>query len=479
LETFAARALAIPATDPQGRLVGTFLLGEHAIDFPGNDEEVYVGRDLDRSNLGDPFRPLFSSDHPFWTPLPDTLFGGAPTFWTDVPMVGHRMELIGHPNRDPFDIFSVRMALAQSNLYRLLHENKQPGEIDFREYGPTAANLSVTPEGVVNTRPPGEFMTLEEGAIRLEVEPADRSRVTTLLAEGLHISRTEAENLMQSGGIPLDFISRLDFVQRRLEPETVASLARLFLVPRPDLNESFVSRGERFLYLLKDLREGFDRWIDARGEGNRMIDFRSFSSKERFHIWSRHNSLDRADGTDSIAYAIYPPEDRFPELVDTVYRMEDYARVSPDFIRASNVSCEQTRPGFHCINTTLDLQAAVIDYRIVVPDQPVMVGNIATTPWSWSLRSDIPENEQGFEENEGYMELIPLKGNQGTLFIGNRLINTRLTGDIALVEQASTRFRLYVSGVHRETQRRLGIGRPRGQDIEFQFGRIMEPIERE
>lgn len=455
MEVFSGRTVLVPKTDSEGRVVGTFVIWQQAIDFPGPDALIYKGRDEDLSALADPERPFFSTEH---------------RYLIDFPLIGHRLNRLSHPNQNPVEILPFRLARGISNLYRLLYENRSPREMDLNRYQATPASLTTTPDGVVTTGRPRDFLTMSGKAILLEVDPGERGRVVTLLRDGLGIDQVGAEGMIQAGKIEISDLAGLDFVRRVFTPETVESLARLFLVSQPGVNEPFISRGERFLLFLKDLRERFNQWSDADRDGARAIDFRGFT-QERFHVWSSHNNRNRADGTDNVSYTVLPADLPLEALLDSFSHPENFTRYSDDYISAVNAPCENPRPGTRCIDSRLNLVVAEVDYRIEIPEGLQYVGNVGIAPWHWTTRPDVPDNLEGFEENEGLWVLAPLKENQGTLLLRLGLLNTRLTGDAAMMQQASGRMATFVEGVYRGTADRLSQRVP---PFRIEFGRVFE-----
>lgn len=437
LPVLSGRFLVIPHAKG-----GVILIQEQAVDFEGADIGELEGRDEDHSDLADRSRFPLSLD---------ILLG----------KTGRALN----PVKDPVQIFSQLVNRAVSNLNHMLFTGER---VDFRSYKATAESLTYTPEGIQRTSTPPEFMalalkpddvTVEKvqalTEITLKIEPSDKAIVKNMLVKGIGFSESQADEMIKAGKIDLNALSELEYIKKDFDADTVKSLAALFLVERPGVNENFLSRSDRFAIFWRDYREKSASWSDADGDGARALSFRSFGAAE-FHRWSPHNK-NQSDGNDTVAYTILPADAPFDKVLEAVSRPDWFKEFTEngtdagdgDYTEAVQVPCADPKPGTVCIDNAFKLPA--LKFRLGTPDPAsglLKVGSVGVAPWWWVERPNL-NGADSFEENQGAWVVVPRKDGS-TLVFRYGLLNSTVQGDAALQEVAFKAVTGFMEGVYRK-----------------------------
>jgi len=436
---------------------GVLLIQEQAVDFEGDDIGELEERDEDHSDLAD--RSRFPLDL-------DILLG----------KTGRALN----PVKDPVQIFSQLVNRAVSNLNHMLFTGER---VDFRSYKATAESLTYTPEGIQRTSTPPEFMTLalkpDEVTVEkvqalteitLKIEPSDKAIVKNMLVKGIGFSESQADEMIKAGKIDLNALAELEYIKKDFEADTVKSLAALFLVERPGVNENFLSRSDRFAIFWKDYREKNAEWSDADGDGARTLSFRAFGAAE-FHRWSPHNK-NQSDGNDTVAYTILPADAPFDKVLEAVSRPDWFKEFTEngtdagdgDYTEAAQVPCADPKPGTVCIDNSFKLPA--LKFRLGTPDPAsglLKVGNVGVAPWWWVERPNL-NGADSFEENQGAWVVVPRKDGS-TLVFRYGLLNSTVQGDAALQEVAFKAVTGFMEGIYRKAV--SGNGKPSTIDVTY------------
>ena len=473
-EVYSGRFLLIPLTDPKSKKVGTILVHENAIDFKGTDASVYEGRDEDLSEFGDPDRDVLDfSKNPFRTDMsklmPNFPIKKMPTFWIDLPMVNNGIKREVEPLSSPVAVFPFRSARLVSNLNYILFHGKKSSEVSLN--GPKhTKELTYAPDGVMPTSKPAEFMFLENIAkkgeephyvLSLKVEDTDVKRVQGLLVSGLNIDEKEAEKLIKKksvkeddktvwmGEIDVDYLMKLDFVKKPFGGGFESEYERLlefFLTSGPSFA---ASRGERLLVFHEKLRERYDAWTDADGDGTREMDVFSFEDA-RFVDWANiHHPTDTSDTTNTMTIGILPNDVTQEEYHAVLSRPDLFDEVLPDwFIKAEEVPCPDPKPDTFCVSTQLKVlspdKSGSAEYVIEMPLKP----NVHKGPWTFA-------GGKGFDTNEGEWGLFG--SNDGIFDLRVGLLDTRFPGDAGIGKKTALQVVAeFYTGIYRKAAEKAG-----------------------
>lgn len=436
---------------------GVLLIQEQAVDFDGADSDELEGRDEDHSDLADRSRFPLSLD---------ILLG----------KTGRALN----PVKDPVQIFSQLVNRAVSNLNHMLFTGQR---VDFRGYKATAESLTYTPEGIQRTSTPPEFLTLALSPgdvtqekidalteITLKVEASDKAIVKNMLVKGIGFTESQADEMIKAGKIDLNVLAELEYIKKDFDAATVKSLAALFLVARPGVNENFLSRSDRFAIFWKDYREKSAGWADADGDGARSLDFRSFGAAE-FHRWSPHNK-NQSDGNDTVCYTILPAAAPFDKVLEAVSHPDWFKEYTEngtdagdgDYTEAAQVACADPKEGTVCIDNSFKLPA--LKFRLGTPDPAsglMKIGSVGVAPWWWVERPGL-NGADSFEENQGAWVVVP-RMDGSTLIFRFGLLNSTVQGDAALQEVAFKAVTGFMEGVYRKAV--SGNGKPGTIDVTY------------
>lgn len=437
---FENEYILLPVRDAQGVTRGSVLVQQFAADFAGDDKDFYEGRNIDTNVMG--------------------RIGAS--LWEDgIPLLGHLGKQMLNPVRDPLSVAPMLLAQAVSNLNHLLLQDQ--------EYNKEKASLTYTPDGLVMTSEPKEFLFIKEAvegpqkfALNLKFEKeADKARIRDILTTCLGIDQTKADEWITKGEVTIDDLMKLTFLSEMFEAQTIISLAQVFLT---NLHESLLSKGERFLLYLKDMRLHSHEWA----EGTHAMHFRNFS-ESRFHRWSPQNNKDRADGTDSINYTIMPDTVSLDAIAGVLGQPEIFDDLTPDYAKSERSTDPATTPDRYNVDLTLMVAGKPAEARIEVPKEVQKIGNILYTPWWYAVRTNIPAHDQGFDENLGVWLFVPSK--KGTIVSRLGLLNTKFSGDKDLSGEAAKKVAEFLENVFEEAARRDNKG---GMEIEIKYKGVIE-----
>lgn len=438
---FENEYILLPVRDAQGITRGSVLVQQFAADFAGDDKDFYEGRNIDTNVMG--------------------RIGAS--LWEDgIPLLGHLGKQMLNPVRDPLSVAPMLLAQAVSNLNHLLLQDP--------EYDKETASLTYTPDGLVMTSEPKEFLFIGEAKegqpedffISLTIaKENDRTRVRAILTDCLGIDESNAEKWITSGRINVDDLMAAPSIAEIFEKQTIIWLAHLFLA---NLHENLLSKGERFLLYLKDMRLHSNEWA----QDTHVMHFRNFTSS-RFHRWSPQNNKDRADGTDSINYTIMPTNVSIEAIAGVLGQPEIFDDLTPDYAKSDRSPDPASTPDRYNVDLTLMVAGKPAEARIEVPKEVQKMGNILYAPWWYAVRTNIPAHDQGFDENLGAWLFVPSK--KGTIVSRLGLLNTKFSGDKDLSGEAAKKVAEFLENVFREAARRDNKD---GMEIEIKYKGVIE-----